>query len=384
VIVESLEERTLLAATPVRVTQVFADNRGQTEIFFSQAIAPATLTKKSVRVLTAGADGQFGTADDTNVARTVGYKKGRMVINANLAANARYRVRLGGIKGTNGLVLDGEFNGMGKWSGNGVAGGLFDVTTQAANKPRARFTTSQGYINIGLFSKPTPNTLANFKSYADEKAWDGSFFHRSVVKAQQGFGVIQGGGFNVKNGMIDVVTQKTGIATEPAQDNLKGTIAMANTGQPNSNSNQWFFNVTDNPVLDNRYSVFGKVLDGASQKVIENINKLPIVDARGNPPDQNNPFGELPIRVQHQTIQVPADLVMITRVAMMMDVAATPPLPPVVRAAAVAPASVPASDGAELTGGDSQVTIAAAPTTFSTTAVADNSDLFRDRDPDLL
>jgi cyclophilin family peptidyl-prolyl cis-trans isomerase len=320
--IESLEERKMLAATPVRVTQFYADNRGYAEVFFNQALAPTSLTKKSVRVMSAGGDGQFGTADDVFISRGVGYKKGRLTIFANLPANTRYRIRLGGLRGSNGLLLDGEFNGMGKWTGNGVAGGNFDVTMQTAKNPRARFATSVGYINVGLYKKPTPLTLANFQTYANEKLWDGTFFHRSVVKEQKGIGVIQGGGFNVTNGQVDVVPTKPGIATEGSQSNLKGTIAMANTGAPNSSAGQWFFNVVDNTNLNGGYSVFGKVLDAASQKVVENINKLPIVNATGG--DPNSPFGELPVRVQRQNIEVPGDLVMISRVAMMMDVAATP------------------------------------------------------------
>ena len=57
-----------------------------------------------------------------------------------LAAEQRYRIRMGGVRGVNNLLLDGEFNGMGKWTGNGVAGGNFDVTMQTAANPRAPST----------------------------------------------------------------------------------------------------------------------------------------------------------------------------------------------------------------------------------------------------
>ena len=371
---ESLEERKMLAATPVRVTSFFADNRGFAEVTFNQALNPASLTKKSVRVMSAGTDGQFGTADDQFIGRGVGYKKGRLTIDANLAPNTRYRIRLGGLRGTNGLLLDGEFNGMGKWTGNGVAGGNFDVTMQTAKNPRARFQTSQGFINVGLYKKPTPLALANFQTYANEKLWDGTFFHRSV---RTGITVVQGGGFNVKNGQVDVVPAKPGIATEGSQDNLKGTIAMANTGQPNSSANQWFFNVAANSDLDTRYSVFGKVLDGASQKVIENINKLPIVNATGG--DPTSPFGELPVRTQRQNIEVPADLVMVSRIAMMMDVAATPVSTGLVARAmstsAASSSQLSIDSGTTTTDDSTDVgTLTVAPTgQFSTTAIGGDS-----------
>ena len=52
--------------------------------------------------------------------------------------------------------------------------------------------------------------------------------------------------------------------------NLRGTVAMARTGEPHSATAQWFVNVADNAFLDHKnkttagwgYTVFGKVTDG--------------------------------------------------------------------------------------------------------------------------
>jgi cyclophilin family peptidyl-prolyl cis-trans isomerase len=339
-VIESLEERQLLAAaaptTAPRIKQFILDNRGQAEFFFNQGIAKNTITADTVQMFTAGPNNTFGNSDDVKLNVAISYKKGHLVVktpkSSPLAADTKYRVRLAGLKGTNGLALDGEFNGLGnglgKWSGNGTAGGNFDVSTTVATNPRARWTTTMGFINAGFFKKDVNNTIANFKHYANEAAWDGTFFHRSVTKASGGIGVVQGGGFNVVDGdSIGQVHSETGIANESARDNDKGTIAMANTAPTNSsNTNQWFFNVTDNPSLDNNYSVFGVVLDDGSQKTIEAINKLTIVNATGG--DPSSAFKELPVRDASagasRAINIPGDLVMITRVALMMDATATP------------------------------------------------------------
>jgi peptidylprolyl isomerase len=57
--------------------------------------------------------------------------------------------------------------------------------------------------------------------------------------------------------------------------NYNGTIAMANTGQPNSGSSQFFINVADNnnrySTFDTSYPVFGKVISGMD--VVMNISK---------------------------------------------------------------------------------------------------------------
>jgi cyclophilin family peptidyl-prolyl cis-trans isomerase len=198
------------------------------------------------------------------------------------------------------------------------------MSTQAAANNRVRFATALGFINVVLFKKDVPLTIANFKHYADEGAYDGTFFHRS---ARTDFKIIQGGGYNVVNGdEIGKVHSHDPIADERARQNDKGTIAMANTGAVNSSSNQWYFNIADNSsAFDFRFSVFGVVMDDASQKTIEAINNLTIVDADGGGTEQ---FGELPVRDPaagpQRAINIPGDLPFVTRVAMQVDAVRTP------------------------------------------------------------
>src|SRR5688572_12391345 len=272
---ENLEERKLLSSHAPRITQYYLDNRGQAEFFFSSGIAKNSLTASSVQAFTAGADGDFGTNDDVAVERTVVYRKGRLVVDVRLAnetdpdEDARtYRVRLSGLRGTNGELLDGEFNdpveGKFKWSGNGTPGGNFDVFSADAERKKARFTTDYGYVNIALFRNGVDATVTNFEHYANEANWDGTFIHRMSRKAANGsgFGIIQAGGFNVVNDVPAETHQEDPVNLEPIHEHLKGTIGMARQGgDNNSNSNQWFFNVTENPGFDdpnNQYTSFGQ------------------------------------------------------------------------------------------------------------------------------
>ena len=54
--------------------------------------------------------------------------------------------------------------------------------------------------------------------------------------------------------------------------NSRGAIAMANTGQPNTGSSQFFINVVDNNHLDTKHSVFGTAISGID--VVDAISKV--------------------------------------------------------------------------------------------------------------
>jgi peptidylprolyl isomerase len=62
--------------------------------------------------------------------------------------------------------------------------------------------------------------------------------------------------------------------------NVRGTIAMANTGQPNTGGSQFFINLVDNTYLDwdntstpYKHPVFGRVIEGMD--VVDAIGKAP-------------------------------------------------------------------------------------------------------------
>ena len=126
------------------------------------------------------------------------------------------------------------------------------------------FETTMGPIVIELFEEDAPITTKNFLDYANSGFYDGTLFHRVIP----GF-VIQGGG--LESGMQD----KSGnppIENEAnnGQKNLKWSLSMARTNDPNSATSQFFINLENNPNLDHTsetpqgwgYAVFGTVIDG--------------------------------------------------------------------------------------------------------------------------
>lgn len=127
---------------------------------------------------------------------------------------------------------------------------------------------------VELFDAEAPIAVANFLNYSTSNRYKNSIIHRSVNNF-----VIQGGGFTIDKGVISNVPTNAPITGEfnAARGNIKGTISMAHTGDPNSGTSQWFINLKDNPDLDDfagkRHTVFGRLV-GNSQTVVDAINAL--------------------------------------------------------------------------------------------------------------
>jgi peptidyl-prolyl cis-trans isomerase A (cyclophilin A) len=150
-------------------------------------------------------------------------------------------------------------------------------TTQAGLV--VEFDTSIGAFYVELFDSQKPISVANFLLYADSGLYDNTIIHRSVDDF-----VIQGGGYYPTGNAVPTFGP---ISDEIGLSNLRGTLAYANIGSPNTNVNQWFFNVDDNLFLDSGFTVFGRVL-GNGMDIVDQINGLPLVNI-------GLPFNELPV-----------------------------------------------------------------------------------------
>ena len=137
--------------------------------------------------------------------------------------------------------------------------------------PTAIFNTNRGVIKLELYADQMPITVGNFVALAESGFYNETKFHRVI----DGF-MIQGGDPNSKGRNESIYG--TGGPAKNVQDefvqgelltNTRGTIAMANTGQPNSGGSQWFINLVDNTGLDfdkpptqSKHPVFGRVTVG--------------------------------------------------------------------------------------------------------------------------
>src|SRR6188508_3054069 len=119
----------------------------------------------------------------------------------------------------------------------------------------ARFETSMGNFAIELFEQQTPNTVGNFVKLAEKQFYDGVIFHRVI----DGF-MIQGGD-PTGTGRGGPGYQFADEFNPQLKHTSEGILSMANAG-PNTNGSQFFITLAPTPHLDNRHTVFGKVVEG--------------------------------------------------------------------------------------------------------------------------
>jgi peptidylprolyl isomerase len=143
--------------------------------------------------------------------------------------------------------------------------------------------TSMGKITIQL-RDDMPITTENFKNLVQQGVYDDTIFHR-VVNKPQNLVIIQGGdptGTGYGDPSIPNIQDEFSENSENNK-NKRGTIAMANTGAPNSGSSQFFINVEYNSHLDNKHPVFGEVIEG-----MDIVDRISEVATDGDPPNGNN------------------------------------------------------------------------------------------------
>lgn len=126
-----------------------------------------------------------------------------------------------------------------------------------------RFASNAGTYEVELFDTAAPISTANFINYLPD--FNNSILHRKATASTAGVNVIQGGGFNINNGVINDIPTDAPITNEfnAARTNIRGTLAMARTSDVNSATSQWYINTTDNLSLStpaNPFAVFGRVV----------------------------------------------------------------------------------------------------------------------------
>ena len=304
--VESLEDRKLLSST-LQVTGITADNRGEVTLTMSRSVNVSTVSASSVILYTPGKDGIIGTADDVRQHFAVTYDPSTLKItlrgrlDLTTLGDHGYRVRVISTKllSTKGQELDGEYTGPSTPSGNGKNGGDLDFAVKAATgDPVVRVSTSEGTLNVQLYSDKVKATVTNFLRYANDALYDNTIFHRSVPSF-----VIQGGGFSAKDdstGLPAAITQFSPITLQALLSNTRGTIAMARTTDPNSATSQFFFNTVDNSAnLDanasegnDGYAVFGTITAASGLSTMDKIAALPTEDL--TPSTTNTAFETVP------------------------------------------------------------------------------------------
>jgi peptidyl-prolyl cis-trans isomerase-like 1 len=139
---------------------------------------------------------------------------------------------------------------------------------ETEKKPYAVVETSLGTVEIELFEKATPKTVANFIGLAEKGYYDSVIFHRIIadfmIQGGDPTGTGRGGqsfyGKEFEDEIVDTLRHTT-----------PGLLSMANRG-PNTNGSQFFITLVPTPWLDGKHAIFGKVVKGMD--VVEKIGKV--------------------------------------------------------------------------------------------------------------
>ncbi|AKF79875.1 cyclophilin [Myxococcus fulvus 124B02] len=161
------------------------------------------------------------------------------------------------------------------------ATGEWTKKVQAGQDLLATMETNQGTIELRLFSKDAPLTVANFVGLATgEKTWtdpssgekvtgrplyNGVIFHRVIPNF-----MIQGGD-PTGTGRGDPGYRFADEFQSGRTFNKTGLLAMANAG-PGTNGSQFFITTAVTDFLNNRHTIFGEVTKGYD--VVEKISKV--------------------------------------------------------------------------------------------------------------
>lgn len=126
--------------------------------------------------------------------------------------------------------------------------------------------TSHGDIVLELDADKAPKTVTNFVTHAKNGYYDDLIFHRVIPDF-----MIQGGD-PLGNGTGGESIYGDSFEDEFNDlDMVRGMIAMANAG-PHTNGSQFFITVVDAPWLQNRHTVFGRVIEGMD--IVDLISKV--------------------------------------------------------------------------------------------------------------
>ena len=129
--------------------------------------------------------------------------------------------------------------------------------------------TSKGDIRLTVFASKTPMTAASFLNLASRGFYDGLTFHRVIADFMIQGGDPEGTGRGRPGYQFDDECIPSLKFTKP------GLLAMANSGRTwtgqGTNGSQFFITHVPTEWLNGKHTIFGEVVDGKDQDVVNAI-----------------------------------------------------------------------------------------------------------------
>eukprot|EP00916_Digyalum_oweni_P014588 GHVL01023935.1.p1 GENE.GHVL01023935.1~~GHVL01023935.1.p1 ORF type:complete len:549 (+),score=111.49 GHVL01023935.1:19-1665(+) len=183
---------------------------------------------------------------------------------------------------------------------------LYARLRKAKSKGYVRLITSLGNLNIELFADWIPIACDNFIRHCEQKYYKNTIFHRCIKNFMIQGGDPEGTGLGGKSAFD---------GGEPFRDECdarlifkgEGLLAMANCGK-NSNKSQFFITFKSCEHLNNKHTIFGRVVGG--KDVLHKMDDLK-VDKHNKPINPpviidcevfSNPFQEMHEKIAQEKI----------------------------------------------------------------------------------
>ncbi|KAJ1818666.1 Peptidyl-prolyl cis-trans isomerase cyp10 [Coemansia sp. RSA 2675] len=137
--------------------------------------------------------------------------------------------------------------------------------------------TDVGDLKLEILYEDAPLASENFLALCASGYYDGTLIHRNI----HGFIVQMGDPTGTGKGGMSIWGRKFEDEIRPTlKHDRRGTVSMASSG-PNTNGSQFFITYDRQPTLDNKYTVFGRVIEGADT-TLEALEKVK-VDKKNRP-----------------------------------------------------------------------------------------------------
>jgi len=204
-----------------------------------------------------------------------------------------------------------------------------DLTAAAPDGNTYLFDTTQGKIYVALRPDAAPKNVANFLHYVNNGTYTNALFHRVVA----GF-VNQGGGYKLTGpGQTSTSPTVAPVVNEFKLPNIRGTLAMAKLGNdPNSATDQFFFNVKNNTNLNTQnggFTVIGQIMGVQGIADASQAEGLAVMDAINSDKVYNfgSPFDSIPLLNYKSGAVTAANVVNINSVTQVKPAAGLPATP---------------------------------------------------------